>query len=50
MVQQSRRIFRLFIGGGQVHVPRYKKHCFNFFVNKLKQKFNTLLLQEPIHF
>lgn len=48
MVQQSRRIFRLFIGGGQVHVPRYKKHCFNFFVNKLKQ--NTLLLQEPIHF
>ena len=46
MVQQGRRIFRLFIGGDKSMFPAIRNIA--FFVNKLKQ--NTLLLQEPIHF
>ena len=48
MVQQSRRIFRLFIGGDKSMFPAIRNIA--FFVNKLKQKYsfvtrtNTLLV------
>ena len=48
MVQQSHRIFRLFIGGDKSMFPAIRNIA--FFVNKLKQKYsfvtrtNTLLV------